>query len=127
MTRYTISGETNDRARVARRRGRLTFDEAWAITLTADRLHGIGASLHPRPVHRERVRFGAWEERPTAATWATLDLTPHIEAWREAVEKISRAYTESRPVLASALATLARDAAPAPLWADSPDLAEDAE
>lgn len=26
-----------------------------------------------------------------------------------------------------ALATLARDAAPAPLWADSPDLAEDAE
>lgn len=66
MTRYTIPGETNDRARADRRRGRLTLDEAWAIILTSDRLHGIGASMHPRPVHRERVRFGAWEEAPTS-------------------------------------------------------------
>ena len=66
MVRFTIRGEEADQARVARRRDGLTRGEAWQIALTGDRLHGIGVSKHPRPVHRERVRFGAWEARPLA-------------------------------------------------------------
>ena len=58
--RYTIQGH---QARNSRRYVRLyqfTGVESWAIARRAARLD------HGRPVHQDRVRFGAWEERPTA-------------------------------------------------------------
>ena len=59
MTRYTIRGLDNDRARRHARRDSLTLGERWRIVLLADRLRGIGASERVRPVHRERVRLHA--------------------------------------------------------------------
>ena len=64
--RYTIQGEENDRARALIRRDDLTRREAWRITLTGDRLRGIGRTKSPLPVHRDRVRHGAWEASPRA-------------------------------------------------------------
>ena len=79
--RYTIRGFDNDRARASVRTDYLTRGERWRILLRGDRLRGIGRNTErPAPVHRERVRFGAWEPRPEgrASLLSRRNLMAHL-------------------------------------------------
>ena len=115
--RYTIRGR---RATIARRDVRtygLTRNGAWRIDCLAARLE------RARPVYRERVRFGAWEARPSSVVWKPLDLTPfswaeHAKRFAEAWEKVEWIRAETGPALA-ALATESPDPVPAEGPADS--------
>ena len=53
------------------------------VRVSHDRLRGIGRNTErPAPVHRERVRFGAWEVRPRSRARASW----RVGVWREGHE-----------------------------------------